>query len=261
VRQRHPRLGVAVAVDLGAAALALLRDRRAGREVHARREVDDLEAVERVARLDGSPVAQSTSLSRLPLVRASVQTLTPSWVTSKAMCGRLGSTLHRVGVADVADERDLLRLGHVGHVDDLEAPAGRALRAEARAAVVAAPAGVGRVDEQLRVAAGDERVGLLLEGVALRRGLDVVLQAGRARRDLRACGRRVRADVRRLDLAALGEPEEVLPAGVRARAERAGRHVRVRALREEVEVGVRVAGGDRRDQLPLRAVSAGVDLG
>ena len=98
--------------------------------------------------------------------------------------------VHRMRLADVAGQPDRLRVVDVGHVDDLEPALRRAADAEG-ALVVAAPGSVGGVEQDLRVApVGVEHVGVE-DRAALRRRLDVVLEARRGRRVAEAGGRRV----------------------------------------------------------------------
>ena len=92
---------------------------------------------------------------------------------------------------------------------------------------------------------------------ALGRRLDVVLEAERADRVARARGGGVARDEARRHDAAVGQLEDRLAAAVGAGAERAGGHVRLAALGEEVDVGVGVAGRERGDHLPGRAGAAG----
>ena len=235
-------LGIAVAVDLRPAALALGLDRRArpgssctttGRRPRSRR-----------AR------CRVVSLARLP----SASIATPSCVTSKAMCGRLGSTL-----TVCAWPMWLISASSFGLAGSVTSMISRPpLRAALCARRTCPGRGSGPARPSRRSAAA--RRARSTNGFGLLRRCDVpfgvastsccrpvALDVG-----ARAGGRRVAADVGRADLAALGQPDDRLPAGVRAGAERPDRRVGLALVREEVEVGVRVARRDRRDAAPTR---------
>jgi hypothetical protein len=211
--------------------------------------------------VDGSPVAQSTSLSRLPLVRASVQTLTPSWVTSKAMCGRLGSTFTVWALPMWL--MSAISFGLATSVTSMISRPPRGALCAPKLEPLSWQRPPASVASMSSCASPRAMNGLGCCWKALPFGVASTSCCRPVALDV-ICGHAADGCAPTYD--GLTSPPSVSrkrfwPAGVRARAERAGRHVRVRALREEVEVGVRVAGGDRRDQLPLRAVSAGVDLG
>ena len=175
------------------------------------------------------------------------------------MCGRFGSTLTvcawptwRVRPISVGRRR-------IRDVDDLEA-ALRGARTPSVALVVAAAGAVGGVEDDLRVARDDVRVRELDERLALGRRLGVVLEARHAGRGREAARGRVAGDVLRIDLALLvGQLDDVLTRAVRAAGERADGGVRDALAREEVEVGVRIPGGNGGDELPLGVLAAGVD--
>jgi hypothetical protein len=155
----------------------------------------------------------------------------------------------------MADQPDLLRRRRVGDVDDLEAALGRARQPEVTL-VVAAAGRIGCIDQELGVGGVRERVLGVQDRPALRRRLDVVLEPGYVDGVGEAAGRRVAAEELGVDDAALGQPDDRLAAGVGAGPERADRGKRVPALGEEVDVGVGVAGRDRRHELPLRVRAA-----
>jgi hypothetical protein len=125
---------------------------------------------------------------------------------------------------------------------------------------VAATLCVGRIDDDLRVAPYGPPVPRVQKSPALRRCLDVVLQAEGSGlvRDARR-GRRLRDDAR-IDPLTVAQLHDRLPAAVRRDAERAGRQERLAAAREEVEIGVRIARHDAVDELPLRARAAELGL-
>ena len=177
---------------------------------------------------------------------------------SNAMCGRLGSTLTVCALPMWLISA--ISFGAAGSVMSMisRPPFGRARRRTSPLSWQRPPASVESISSCASPRAMNG-LGCCWNASPFGVASTSCCSAGRARGDLRARGGRVRADVRRLDHAALGQAEDVLAAGVRADAQRAGRHVRVAALGEEVEVGVRVAGRDRRDELPLGALAAGVD--
>ena len=105
-----------------------------------------------------------------------------------------------------------------------------------------------------RAGAGHVRV---QDRVALGRGLHVVLEAGGVGGVAQARRGAVAGHGLGRHAAAVGQLEDLLAAAVRADAQGAGRDERVGALGEEVDVGVGVAGGERLQQLPLRARPTG----
>ncbi len=182
VSLRHHGVRVAVAEDLRLAARALGRQARARREVHARRQVDHLEAVEVQAGCAGR--------AGVVLVRA----LAGGGVHAHRVRGhRVGDVrparvhVHRVRLADVARHPDHLGVVDVGHIDDLE-PALRCAQRE-RSLVVAASGRVGRVYQDLRVAPRRADHVRVQDRPALGARLDVVLETRRLSRAADAGGR------------------------------------------------------------------------
>jgi hypothetical protein len=174
VTERDVRRGPAIAVHLGAARGALLLDGRTGRDRAERRleacaQVDDLEAVERMA-APGLVRALALRVDSHPVGAHRVRDVRPSRVD-----------VDGVRLADVAREADLLWVVDVGDVDDLQ-PATRCFGEPGDALVMTAPGRVRGVEQQPRVApSGVGHVGVE-DRVALRRRLDVVLEAERRRR-------------------------------------------------------------------------------
>ena len=249
LRELHRRPAVAVHVRVARVDLELAR--RAFREVHAARHVHDLDAVHRGRGCGLVLVGSHPLLVVVDAVRA----------RHERDVRALRIDVDGVRLADVGGQADLGGRRRIGDVDDLE-PALLVARDRERALVVAAARGVGGIDDDLRVAGIHVQVRELDERVALRRGFGVVLEAGDAGCDAGTRGRRVADDVLRIDLAVrVRQLDDGLPGGVRARGERAHGGVREPAGGEEVEVAMRVAGRDRRDELPFGVLAAGVDAG
>ena len=176
------------------------------------------------------------------------------------MCGRFGSTL-TVWDSPMWLVSPISTGLATSVTSTISSPPWAAPEIPSSALVVTAPGAVGGVDQQLRVALHRERIRRVeRQADALRGRLDVVLQAGRQGGVADAARRRVPGDEAGVDGAALGQLEDRLAARVGADPERAGREIGLAALGEEVEVGVRIAGRDRLDQLPLGALTAGVEV-
>ena len=173
------------------------------------------------------------------------------------MCGRFGSTF-TVCASPTCEVRPI-SLGAAGSVTSMisSPPCGASTIWPSVALVVAAAVGVGRVDDHLGVALDDERVRELRQRGALRARLGVVLEPGRGWRwSDRQVRRGVAGDVSRFDLAAVRQPDDVLPGAVWADPERPDGGVRLAVVGEEVEVRLRVPGRDRGDELPLGVLAA-----
>ena len=109
------------------------------------------------------------------------------------MCGRLGSTL-TVCDSPIWLVSPISTGSATSVTSTISSPPWRGLLDPEHALVVAAAFGVGGVDQQLRVAAHGEWIRRVEDRAALRRRLDVVLQAERCARVADAARRRVPGD-------------------------------------------------------------------
>ena len=150
-------------------------------------------------------------------------------------------------------------VGRIGDVDDLEAAArGAPARPQRRPGRGSGPRRRWRRRAAARRPARRAGLNGVEDRAALRRGLDVVLEAERRARVADA-GRRGVARRRSCGSTSplVGQLDDRLAAAVGPDAERADRGVGLAAAGEEVQVGVRVAGRDGVEQLPVGVLAAG----
>ncbi len=173
------------------------------------------------------------------------------------MCGRFGSTL-TVWASPIWDVSAISTGASTPReMSMISSPPRGASMSPTDALVMATPGRIRRVDQKLGVFLDGVRIlGVERNAAALGRRLDVVLKARRSGRVGKAACRRMACHERGCDLTAVGELDDRLPAGVRADPERADRGVRLAVLREEVQIGMGIAGRDAADQIPRRVLPA-----
>ena len=214
---------------------------------------EDMSTTSKPSRLSSSP-PPSVSFARTPFS----STLTESEVIANAMWGRFGSTL--TVCASPMWLVSPISFGSAGSVMSMisRPPCAEPARPKSPSSwqrPLASLASISSCASWLTTTL----LPVFRIDAALGRRLDVVLQAERADRVARAGGGGVAGDEARRHDTAAGELQDRLPTGVGPGAEGAGGHVCLAALREEVDVGVRVAGREGRDHLPGRARAAGLE--